>query len=218
MNGLLEFWGGVEVDWHGEVGKLRGWKQLVSPRVANYIEFYLPKWRLALLFTDHNQYPVECEMSHLWDNAFYLSNFGDTFVWAWPHSTLLMLTWTTIYPFNGSVIILCYDMSLMPSIILITHGSLWGITQAIEMKKWIYCVLRLHKEHDKWSAKLRGKWCQKWAWMGLIREKCVFKKIWINRVWESNYLQWGLGLCQGNHNCLQRNIDEYRVKEAWTWA
>ena len=43
MNGLLEFWGGVEVGWHGEVGKLRGWKQLVSPRVANYIEFYLPK-------------------------------------------------------------------------------------------------------------------------------------------------------------------------------
>ena len=42
----------------GEMGKLRVWKQLISPRVANYIEekgFYLPERRLVLLFMDHNE-------------------------------------------------------------------------------------------------------------------------------------------------------------------
>ena len=47
----------------GEMGKLRGWRQLVR--------------QIAMRDC---QYPAEREMSHLRDNAFYLSNFGDTFV------------------------------------------------------------------------------------------------------------------------------------------
>ena len=70
----------------GEMVKLRGWKQLVSPRVANYIEekgsTYLSEdWRSYLQIAMRDcQYPAERETSHLRDNVLYLSNFGDTFV------------------------------------------------------------------------------------------------------------------------------------------
>ena len=156
-----------------------------------------------------------------WGTADIQRSVTETSHWIVPFTFRILVTpWHDHIPIQRICNYTCYDMSLMPSIILIAHGSVGGITQAIEMRRRIYCVLRLHEEHDKWSVKPRQDVCQKWALMGLRCDKRVFEKTSITRVWESNYLWWclGLGLCKGDHNYLQRNVDEYGVKEARTWS